>query len=57
MDWFFNGLGSTLIGLLIGAIGGGLVGYRIGIKKNFRQHQKAGNNATQIQIGKGNFNG
>jgi len=57
MDWFFNGLGTALIGLLIGVIGGGAVGYRIGIKKSFRQHQKAGNNATQIQIGEGEYNG
>jgi Na+/glutamate symporter len=57
MDWFFNGLGTALIGLLIGAIGGGVVGYRIGIKKSFRQYQKAGNNAKQIQIGEINHNG
>ena len=57
MDWFFSGLGTALIGLLIGTIGGGVVGYRIGIKKSFRQQQKAGNNATQIQIGEGDYNG
>lgn len=57
MDWFFNGLGTALIGLFIGAIGGCAVGYRIGIKKNYRQQQKAGNKATQIQIGESNHNG
>jgi len=57
MDWFFNGLGTTLIGFLIGAIGGGAVGYKIGIKKSYRQNQKAGDNATQIQIGEANHNG
>ena len=57
MDWFFNGLGTALIGILIGAISGGVVGYRIGIKKSFRQYQKAGNNAQQIQSGKIDYNG
>jgi len=57
MDWFFNGLGTALIGLFIGAIGGCAVGYRIGIKKCYQQHQKAGNNAKQVQIGEGNYNG
>ena len=57
MDWLFSGLGTTLIGVFIGAIGGGVVGYRVGIKKTYRQNQKAGNNVTQIQIGEGNNNG
>jgi Na+/glutamate symporter len=57
MEWFFNGLGTALIGLLIGVVGGGAVGYRIGIKKSNQQNQKAGNNAKQIQIGEGNYNG
>jgi Na+/glutamate symporter len=57
MGWFFNGLGTALIGLLIGAISGGAVGYRIGIKKSNQQNQKSGDNSTQIQIGDGNYNG
>lgn len=56
MEWFFEGLGTALIGLLIGATGGGAVGYRIGINKSIRQKQKAGNNAQQTQIGN-NYNG
>lgn len=51
MEWFFNGLGTALIGLVIG----GTVGYRIGIKKSIRQKQKAGDNAQQMQVG-GNYN-
>lgn len=56
MEWFFDGLGTSLISLLIGLIGGGAVGYRIGINKSVKQKQKAKDNATQIQIGK-NRNG
>jgi len=56
MEWFFDGLGTAIITLIIGFIGGGTVGYRIGIKKTKTvQNQKARDNATQIQIG-GNAN-
>ena len=52
MDWFFSGLGTMLLGLLIGAAGGGIAGFKIGIKKSvFRQSQVAGNSAQQTQIG------
>ena len=51
MEWFFEGLGTTIISLIIGLLGGGAVGYRIGIKKNIILHQKARDNATQVQIG------
>lgn len=59
MDWFFSGIGteivSIVISLIIGAIGGGTVGYRIGIKRTANQKQRAGNNSKQrqeLQIGK-----
>ena len=50
MDWFFNGLGTFLIGILIGTPSGILIG-RITVKRNIKQTQKAKNNAMQIQIG------
>ncbi|KAA6318884.1 hypothetical protein EZS27_031157 [termite gut metagenome] len=56
MEWFFEGLGTALIGLVIGITGGGAIGYRIGIKKNIHQKQKAKDNATQIQVGR-DYNG
>jgi Na+/glutamate symporter len=56
MEWVFNGLGTALIGLIIGVAGGGAVGYHIGIKKNIKQSQKAGDNSQQVQIG-GDYNG
>jgi hypothetical protein len=57
MDWFFDGIGteiiSILIGLVIGAGTGGAIGYRIGVGKNtLTQKQKVGNNSQQKQIGK-----
>ncbi|MDR3272013.1 MAG: hypothetical protein LBT29_00820 [Flavobacteriaceae bacterium] len=57
MEWFFNGLGTAIIGLIVGTIGGSAVGYRIGINKHTQQTQKAGNNATQVQIGESSNNG
>lgn len=54
MEWFFDGLGTAIITLIIGLITGGTVGYRIGIKKSYKvnQKQKAGNNSSQIQVGR-----
>ena len=57
MEWFFDGLGTELVSILIslflGAGVGGIVGYRIGIKKSvLKQNQKAGIDSKQKQIGK-----
>lgn len=51
MDWFFDGVGTLLIGLVIGAGGGGAIGYRVGVRST-KQIQKAGDNASQTQIGR-----
>ena len=44
MDWFFDGIGTEIIGiiisLIIGALGGGAVGYKIGIKRTVKQKQE-----------------
>jgi len=56
MEWFFSGLGTMLISLIIGFITGGVAGYNVGIhKQHIRQNQKAGNNAVQTQIGEGDY--
>jgi hypothetical protein len=34
VKWFFEGLGTEIISLIIGAIGGGLIGFRIGKRKS-----------------------
>ncbi|MDQ1684613.1 MAG: hypothetical protein QOC82_1350 [Frankiaceae bacterium] len=46
MDWFFDGLGTFLLGLILGTGGG----YRLAIRR-VRQSQRAGNFAQQTQVG------
>ena len=55
MEWFFDGLGTEIIIVIISYFLGGMTGYAMGINKNV-QKQKARDNATQVQIG-GNKNG
>ena len=57
MEWFFDGLGtelvSLLLGLFLGGGMGGIAGYKIGINKSvLKQNQKAGTDSKQKQIGK-----
>ena len=54
MEWFFSGLGTAIVTLIVGFLTGGAVGYRVGIKKKntTKQKQKARDNASQIQIGR-----
>lgn len=51
MDWIFDGIGTAIVTLIVGLISGGAVGYRIGINKKVKQTQKAGDNASQMQVG------
>ena len=55
LEWVFDGIGTEiivgLISLIIGALGGGFAGYKIGVKNKIKQKQKAGDNAKQSQIG------
>lgn len=48
-EWVLDGIGTELISLLIGSLGGGLVGYKIGIRNKSKQKQKAGRSSKQIQ--------
>ena len=58
MDWFFSGLGTAILTLIVGFLTGGAVGYKVGINKKTKtkQKQKAKDNASQIQIGR-DYNG
>ena len=49
-DWVFDGIGTELISLAVGALTGGIVGYRIGIRNRAKQTQDAGEDANQKQI-------
>lgn len=51
MEWVFDGIGTEIISLIAGLLGGGFLGYRIGIKNNISQHQKGKDNVAQTQIG------
>ena len=52
ISWFFDGLGTELISLVIGAIFGGIVGFRIGKhKRKFTQLQEGGVESEQYQKG------
>lgn len=57
MEWFFDGIGSELLSVLIGLVLGGGAGYGIGVevtKNKIKLKQKAGDNAKQEQIGQVN---
>ena len=52
IQWIFDGIGTAIISGLLGLLVGGVTGYRFGYKKAIvKQKQKAGDNATQIQVG------
>ena len=42
VEWVFSGIGTSLLSAIIGFIFGGVTGYKIGIRSNIRQKQKAG---------------
>lgn len=61
VEWFFDGIGteivSSIVSLIIGAIGGGAIGYKVGIKRTAVQKQVAGDGSEQrqeLKIGKNN---
>lgn len=49
MEWVFSGIGTEIVILVIGMVTSGVVGYKIGIKSNSKQVQKAKNEAKQQQ--------
>ncbi len=58
MEWFIeliNTIGteiiSAIIGLILGGLGGGAIGYRIANKSKAKQIQKARDSSNQSQIG------
>lgn len=51
MEWLFDGLGTMLVGLVVGALGGTGVTWKVMSKKR-TQRQKARDGATQIQAGR-----
>ena len=50
MSWFFSGLGTFLLGLILG-VGGDRLVIKISQRNHLVQRQKAGSNANQLQVG------
>lgn len=57
LQWIFDGIGTELLSLAVGAIAGGFAGYKIGVKETGRQSQKAKRRAKQRQELKIDSNG
>ena len=57
LQWVFNGIGTEIISLIIGAIFGGVVGYKFAIKRVSKQKQVAGDSSKQKQETKVEANG
>ena len=51
MEWFFEGIGTFLLGLLLGGGAGSAVTWRIKMNRVVKS-QTAGRNSTQIQAGR-----
>ncbi|AWT26344.1 hypothetical protein Csp1_15590 [Corynebacterium provencense] len=51
MDWFFDGIGTLLIGLIIGGSGGSAITWKV-MSKRISQKQNSGNHAYQVQAGR-----
>lgn len=51
MEWFFQGLGTLIVGILLGATGDRLI-LNASRRRNQRQSQKAGHHATLTQVGR-----
>lgn len=49
-SWFFDGIGTEIIAIIVGLLLGGIVVYKVVIKSKSKQVQKAGNNSKQTQI-------
>lgn len=49
IQWIFSGIGTEILTLLIGAVMGGLAGYKLGVRKSYTQSQKASDDSKQNQ--------
>ena len=49
IQWIFDGIGTEILSLVIGAIGGGVAGFKIGLKSCGKQKQTAKSGARQRQ--------
>lgn len=50
LSFIFDGIGSSVIGAVIGALVSSPIAYKLG-KNSIKQKQEARDNASQVQIG------
>lgn len=55
MDWFFEGIGTFFVGLVLGGGAGGAAAWKLAIRST-RQSQRSGDYATQTQVGRDQIN-
>lgn len=51
MDWIFDGIGTLLVGLILGGAGGSALTWRVVSKKQV-QEQTAGDDSKQLMAGR-----
>ena len=50
--WIFDGIGSELLGMIVGVLLGGGIVYKLNTKQKTYMKQKAKDNACQTMIGR-----
>jgi hypothetical protein len=51
VDWIFDGIGTLIVGLLVGGAGGSVVTWKVMVNRQ-TQKQRSGDHSTQIQAGR-----
>ena len=55
MDWIFDGIGTAIITFILGLLGGGIAGYKIGVHKKTNTNIKTGKKSTNITTESGDI--
>ncbi len=55
MDWIFDGIGTAIITFILGLLGGGIAGYKIGVHKKTNINITTGEKSTNITSESGNI--
>ena len=55
MDWIFDGIGTAIITFILGLLGGGIAGYKIGVHKKPNINIKTGKKSTNITTESGDI--
>ena len=55
MDWIFDGIGTAIITFILGLLGGGIAGQKIGVHKKTNINIKTGKKSTNITTESGDI--